>query len=55
MGDGAGVGKGRQLAAMVLDAFEQGKKRHVWISVSGDLLHDSKRDLTLVHLETAVV
>eukprot|EP00752_Nemacystus_decipiens_P001612 g1572.t1 len=45
IGDGAGVGKGRQLAGIILDAYMQGLKRHVWITISPDLLHDTKRDL----------
>ncbi|CAN0189134.1 unnamed protein product, partial [Ectocarpus fasciculatus] len=45
IGDGAGVGKGRQLAGIIMDAWMQGHKRHVWFSISPDLLHDTKRDL----------
>ncbi|CAN0374740.1 unnamed protein product, partial [Laminaria digitata] len=45
IGDGAGVGKGRQLAGIILDAWMQGHKRHVWLSISPDLCGDSERDL----------
>ncbi|CAN0211171.1 unnamed protein product, partial [Ectocarpus sp. 4 AP-2014] len=45
IGDGAGVGKGRQLAGIIMDAWMQGHKRHIWFSISPDLLHDTKRDL----------
>ena len=45
LGDGTGMGKGRQLAAMILDATRRGRARHVWVSVSSDLVLDAKRDL----------
>ena len=34
LGDGPGVGKGRQLAAIILENWLAGRKRHVWLSVS---------------------
>ncbi|CAM9112303.1 unnamed protein product [Choristocarpus tenellus] len=46
LGDGAGVGKGRQLAAMIYDAWRQGHKKHVWLSISADLEHDARRDIS---------
>jgi hypothetical protein len=30
LGDGAGVGKGRQVAALILDSWLRGRKRSVW-------------------------
>lgn len=45
LGDGAGVGKGRQIAACVKQAHRQGVKRFLWITVSNDLKFDSERDL----------
>lgn len=45
IGDGAGVGKGRQLAGIIVDAWEQGHRRSVWLSISPDLEHDARRDL----------
>ena len=45
IGDGAGVGKGRQISGVVLDNFARGRKRHVWISSSRDLKRDAERDL----------
>ena len=45
IGDGPGVGKGRQLAAIILENWLQGRHRHVWLSVSPDLEHDARRDL----------
>ncbi|CAJ1959811.1 unnamed protein product [Cylindrotheca closterium] len=48
IGDGAGVGKGRQIAAILRDSFcRQGHtRRHVWLSVSQELVQDARRDLT---------
>ena len=55
LGDGAGIGKGRQIAATIRDAFcrNHGHGRHLWISTSRELVEDAKRDLTDVgcHVE----
>lgn len=45
LGDGAGVGKGRQLAGMILDNIGRGRSKHLWFSSSADLRHDAIRDL----------
>lgn len=45
LGDGVGLGKGRQLAGIVLENALCGHRRHVWLSVSSDLMHDAQRDL----------
>ena len=45
LGDGAGVGKGRQLAGIIFDNWQQGHKKAVWLSVSADLKFDAMRDL----------
>ncbi|CAH3034314.1 unnamed protein product [Porites lobata] len=45
IGDGAGVGKGRQIAGIVLDNFARGRSRHIWFSISADLRLDAQRDL----------
>jgi hypothetical protein len=45
LGDGAGVGKGRQLAALIVENFLRGRKKAVWVSVSNDLALDAARDL----------
>ncbi|CAB4012834.1 FORGETTER 1-like [Paramuricea clavata] len=45
IGDGAGVGKGRQIAGIILDNFSRGRTRHVWFSISSDLRLDAQRDL----------
>lgn len=45
LGDGAGVGKGRQLAGIIYENWLRGRKRHIWLSVSADLREDARRDL----------
>lgn len=45
IGDGTGVGKGRQIAAVIMDNWRRGRKRAVWISKSGGLVDDARRDL----------
>ncbi|EKX47790.1 hypothetical protein GUITHDRAFT_69176, partial [Guillardia theta CCMP2712] len=48
MGDGPGLGKGRQIAGIIFENFLRGRKRSVWLSTSGDLIEDAKRDLSEV-------
>ena len=58
LGDGAGVGKGRQIAAVLRDSFSRSvkrqraggtsftrRRRHLWLSVSRELAEDARRDL----------
>jgi len=45
LGDGAGVGKGRTLAAIIYENFELERKKAIWLSVSNDLKYDAERDL----------
>ncbi|GIL61313.1 hypothetical protein Vafri_15702 [Volvox africanus] len=45
IGDGAGVGKGRQIAGIIIDNFVRGRKRSLWLSTSSDLHADATRDL----------
>jgi len=45
IGDGTGVGKGREIAGIIWDNWNQGRRKAVWISVSWDLAKDAKRDL----------
>lgn len=45
IGDGAGVGKGRQISGILLDNFARGRCKHVWFSISADLRLDAQRDL----------
>ena len=44
LGDGTGCGKGRQVAAIVLDQWLKGRKRALWLSQSDKLLEDARRD-----------
>ena len=44
LGDGTGCGKGRQVAAIVLDQWLSGRKRALWLSQSDKLLEDARRD-----------
>jgi len=45
LGDGTGCGKGRQIAALVWHLWNQGARRHLWVSASWDLIADARRDL----------
>ena len=45
IGDGAGVGKGRQLAGLIYENWMKGRRRHIWVSTSADLRLDAARDL----------
>lgn len=45
IGDGAGVGKGRELAGLIVENWVQGRRMHLWISVGSDLKFDARRDL----------
>lgn len=44
LGDGTGVGKGRQIAGIILDNWCQGRRRHLWLSRSAELIEDAQRD-----------
>ena len=44
LGDGTGAGKGRQLAAVLMDQWLRGNRRHIWISDSSALIEDARRD-----------
>ena len=44
IGDGTGVGKGRQLAGIILDNFNQGRRKAVWVSEKQNLYEDAVRD-----------
>ncbi|HST21598.1 MAG TPA: strawberry notch family protein, partial [Blastocatellia bacterium] len=45
VGDGTGVGKGRILAGIIADNWNQGRRRALWLSVNNDLLESTRRDL----------
>ena len=46
LGDGTGVGKGRQSAAIILDNILQGRCRALWVSENRSLMRDAVRDWT---------
>jgi hypothetical protein len=46
LGDGTGAGKGRQIAACILDNWLQGRRRNIWVSKNAPLLEDARRDWT---------
>ena len=55
LGDGTGAGKGRQVAAIILDNWLRpapgktgGRRRALWISKSDKLIEDAQRDWTAV-------
>lgn len=45
IGDGTGVGKGRGIAGVITDNWNQGRQQAVWISKTKNLVNDAKRDL----------
>ena len=46
LGDGTGIGKGRTIAGMILDNYNQGRKKSVWVTLNSSLVNDAKRDVT---------
>ncbi|MGB6231137.1 MAG: strawberry notch family protein, partial [Litorimonas sp.] len=46
LGDGTGCGKGRQIAAVMMDNWLKGRRKAVWVSKNDDLLEDAIRDWT---------
>lgn len=46
IGDGTGVGKGREISGIILDNLMQGRKKAVWVSFNEGLIEDAKRDFS---------
>ncbi|MCL6559448.1 MAG: strawberry notch family protein, partial [Firmicutes bacterium] len=44
IGDGTGVGKGREISGIIMDNMRQGRTKAVWISKNAPLFDDAKRD-----------
>ena len=44
IGDGTGVGKGREISGIILDNMMQGRNKAVWVSFNEGLIEDAKRD-----------
>ena len=55
IGDGTGVGKGREIAGIILDNWNQGRRKALWISQNTDLIHDAKRDLRALGMDPNLV
>ena len=45
LGDGTGFGKGRCLAGIIVDNYNQGRTKTLWLSISNQLLESTRRDL----------
>jgi antirestriction protein ArdC/phage/plasmid primase-like uncharacterized protein len=44
IGDGTGVGKGREISGIILDNLAQGRRKAVWVSFNEGLINDARRD-----------
>ncbi len=55
IGDGTGVGKGRESAAIILDHWLQGRRKALWISKSDKLIEDAQRDWSALGMERLLV
>jgi predicted RNA methylase len=55
LGDGTGAGKGRQVAAIILDNWLKGRRRALWVSVSDRLQEDAQRDWEALGQERLLV
>ncbi|GAB5368602.1 hypothetical protein AAMO2058_001333600 [Amorphochlora amoebiformis] len=55
IGDGAGVGKGRQVAGIILESLCRGERKHLWFSTSAELRLDAERDLTAIGCHSKVI
>ncbi|XP_057345579.1 protein strawberry notch homolog 2 isoform X3 [Manis pentadactyla] len=55
IGDGAGVGKGRTVAGIILENYLRGRKKSLWFSVSNDLKYDAERDLRDIDAQSIAV
>lgn len=53
IGDGTGSAKGRQIAGIMADNFNQGRKRAVWLSKTKTLLEDARRDFADIGIDPA--
>ncbi|MBA5690544.1 strawberry notch-like NTP hydrolase domain-containing protein [Rugamonas apoptosis] len=55
IGDGTGVGKGREISAVILDSVHAGRQKAVWISEKSGLMRDAKRDFAGVLGDPALI
>jgi hypothetical protein len=52
LGDGAGVGKGRTIAGIIFENILNNRTKAIWLSVSSDLIVDTRRDMNDVGINT---
>ena len=55
LGDGTGVGKGRTISGIILDNYNSGAKKAVWISMNDSLAEDASRDITALFGDASLV
>jgi hypothetical protein len=55
LGDGTGVGKGRQIAGMILDNWRRGRRKAVWVSANRQLAEDARRDARDIGLNPTLI
>ena len=46
IGDGTGVGKGREISGIIMDNMMQGRQKALWVSFNEGLINDAKRDFS---------
>lgn len=54
-GDGTGIGKGREIYAFIYDQFQRGRRKHVQVSASHQLVVDAERDRDAVGLPLPII
>lgn len=55
IGDGTGVGKGREVSSIILDNWIKGRTKAVWISKSDTLIEDAQRDWSAIGQEKLLI
>ncbi|HEV7228062.1 strawberry notch family protein [Brevundimonas sp.] len=55
LGDGTGAGKGRQVAAIILDNWLKDRRRALWVSKSDTLIEDAQRDWSALGQERLLI
>ena len=53
IGDGTGVGKGREIAGIIMDNWNKGNRKAIWVSKNAPLFKDAQRDVKAVWPEGA--
>jgi predicted RNA methylase len=55
IGDGTGVGKGREIAGTILDNWQHGRRKVVWLSENQKLFNDAMRDWVALGQDKATI